>query len=99
LEAAVTAFVVYFQRKQKDVSKENEFYMQLLQQALPVEQQQTQQALPQQQQQQQQSCHNTSPERSRGKAFIGLLLLITINMASTFPDAWTVKTIGFSKNL
>jgi hypothetical protein len=60
--------IVYFQRKQKDVSKENEFYMQLLQQALPVEQQQTQQPLPQQQQQQ--SCHNTSPEKSRGKAFI-----------------------------
>jgi hypothetical protein len=58
---------VYFQRKQKDVSKENEFYMQLLQQALPVEHQQTQQPLPQQQQQQ--SCHNTSPEKSRGKAF------------------------------
>jgi len=52
------------QKKQKDVSKENEFYMQLLQQALPVEQQQTQQPLPQQQQQQ--SCHNTSPEKSRG---------------------------------
>jgi hypothetical protein len=64
--------IVYFQRKQKDVSKENEFYVQLLQQALPVEQQQTQQPLPQQQQQQ--SCHNTSPEKSRGKAFIGLLL-------------------------
>lgn len=29
------------QRKQKDVAKENEFYVQLLQQALPVEQQQT----------------------------------------------------------
>jgi len=41
--------------------------MQLLQQALPVEHQQTQQPLPQQQQQQ--SCHNTSPEKSRGKAF------------------------------
>ncbi|XP_021939763.1 macoilin-1 isoform X2 [Zootermopsis nevadensis] len=52
------------QRKQKDVSKENEFYMQLLQQALPLEQQQTQQPLPQQQQQQ--SCQNTSPEKSRG---------------------------------
>lgn len=57
-----------FQRKQKDVSKENEFYMQLLQQALPLEQQQTQQPLPQQQQQQ--SCQNTSPEKSRGKTFI-----------------------------
>ncbi|PSN57045.1 Macoilin, partial [Blattella germanica] len=52
-------------RKQKDVSKENEFYMQLLQQALPLEQQQTQQPLPQQQQQ---TCHNTSPEKSRGGA-------------------------------
>ncbi|KAJ9575398.1 hypothetical protein L9F63_025651, partial [Diploptera punctata] len=53
------------QRKQKDVSKENEFYMQLLQQALPLEQQQIQQPLPQQQQQ---TCHNTSPEKSRGGA-------------------------------
>ncbi|GLH13953.1 Macoilin [Gryllus bimaculatus] len=46
------------QRKQKDVAKENEFYMQLLQQALPLEQQQPQQ--------QPQTCHNTSPEKSRG---------------------------------
>lgn len=29
----------FFQRKQKDVAKENEFYLQLLQQALPLEQQ------------------------------------------------------------
>jgi len=41
------------QRKQRDVAKENEFYMQLLQQALPIEQQQT-------------VCHNTSPEKSKG---------------------------------
>lgn len=30
---------VCFQRKQKDVQKENEFYIHLLQQALPIEQQ------------------------------------------------------------
>ncbi|XP_066992431.2 macoilin-1 [Anabrus simplex] len=42
------------QRKQKDVAKENEFYMQLLQQALPQEPQMSQ------------SCHNMSPEKSRG---------------------------------
>lgn len=29
----------FWQRKQKDVAKENDFYIQLLQQALPVEQQ------------------------------------------------------------
>lgn len=33
----MTAF--FCQRKQKDVAKENEFYLQLLQQALPLEQQ------------------------------------------------------------
>jgi hypothetical protein len=75
---------MYFQRKQKDVSKENEFYMQLLQQALPLEQQQTQQPLPQQQ-----SCHNTSPEKSRGKASISLLHR-TIHI---FSDSWTGKTV------
>ncbi|KAJ9584797.1 hypothetical protein L9F63_020851, partial [Diploptera punctata] len=58
------------QRKQKDVSKENEFYMQLLQQALPLEQQQIQQPLPQQQQQ---TCHNTSPEKSRGTVHFELV--------------------------
>lgn len=31
--------ILFCQRKQKDVAKENEFYLQLLQQALPVEQQ------------------------------------------------------------
>ncbi|XP_063244014.1 macoilin isoform X2 [Bacillus rossius redtenbacheri] len=51
------------QRKQKEVAKENEFFMQLLRQALPPEQQ------PQpQQSQQSQPCHNTSPEKSRGDA-------------------------------
>lgn len=32
-------FLCFPQRKQKDVAKENEFYLQLLQQALPLEQQ------------------------------------------------------------
>ena len=68
---------LYLQRKQKDVSKENEFYMQLLQQALPLEQQQIQQPLPQQQQQQQQTCHNTSPEKSRGKFFFCISMFVT----------------------
>jgi len=31
-------FVLPFQRKQKEVQKENEFYFQLLQQALPADQ-------------------------------------------------------------
>lgn len=35
----VTFIVCALQRKQKDVAKENEFYLQLLQQALPLEQQ------------------------------------------------------------
>nr|CAD7256887.1 unnamed protein product [Timema shepardi] len=47
------------QRKQQEVAKENEFYMQLLQQALPLEQptSPTQPA----------TTHNTSPEKSRGE--------------------------------
>ncbi|CAG2062794.1 unnamed protein product [Timema podura] len=48
-----------WQRKQQEVAKENEFYMQLLQQALPLEQptSPTQPA----------TTHNTSPEKSRGE--------------------------------
>ncbi|RZF43465.1 hypothetical protein LSTR_LSTR001726 [Laodelphax striatellus] len=55
------------QRKQRDVAKENEFYMQLLMQALPIEQQ------PQQQppQQQQTASHTTSPEKSKGNSAMG----------------------------
>lgn len=75
-----------FQRKQKDVSKENEFYMQLLQQALPLEQQQTQQPLPQQQQQQ--SCQNTSPEKSRGKAPICLLQQTPFLIQGLVKKSW-----------
>jgi len=52
--------------------------MQLLQQALPLEQQQTQQSLSQQQQQQ--SCHNTSPEKSRGKTSTSLLQWMSRNV-------------------
>ncbi|XP_012275479.1 macoilin-1 isoform X2 [Orussus abietinus] len=69
------------QRKQKDVAKENEFYLQLLQQALPVEQQAatTQQLQPQaqlvsasleqhtkSQPQRPSPQYNASPEKSRG---------------------------------
>ncbi|XP_075237641.1 macoilin [Lycorma delicatula] len=46
------------QRKQRDVAKENEFYMQLLQQALPLEQQQP-------------ICHTVSPEKSKGNSPMG----------------------------
>lgn len=42
------------QRKQREVAKENEFYMQLLQQALPLEQAQIS------------VTHTTSPEKSKG---------------------------------
>lgn len=34
----IMLFVLPFQRKQKEVQKENEFYFQLLQQALPADQ-------------------------------------------------------------
>ncbi|KAK2579494.1 hypothetical protein KPH14_010806 [Odynerus spinipes] len=69
------------QRKQKDVAKENEFYLQLLQQALPVEQQTTSlQQIQSQvqhvnasleqhtkvQSQKQNSQYNPSPEKSKG---------------------------------
>ncbi|KAG8235136.1 hypothetical protein J437_LFUL012333, partial [Ladona fulva] len=54
------------QRRQKDVAKENEFYIQLLQQALPIEQHTQTQNL--QQQHHKQSCQNTSPERSKGNS-------------------------------
>ncbi|XP_015185640.1 PREDICTED: macoilin-1-like isoform X1 [Polistes dominula] len=68
------------QRKQKDVAKENEFYLQLLQQALPVEQQTSLQQIQSQvqhinpsleqhiraQSQRLNSQYNPSPEKSKG---------------------------------
>ncbi|XP_049831279.1 macoilin [Schistocerca gregaria] len=59
------------QRKQKEVAKENEFYMQLLRQALPLEQHETHQhLLPQQhllqQQKHHQTCHATCLEKNKG---------------------------------
>ncbi|XP_039280202.1 macoilin-1 [Nilaparvata lugens] len=59
------------QRKQRDVAKENEFYMQLLQQALPIEQQPQQQPQQQQQQQTTTTSHTTSPEKSKGNSPMG----------------------------
>ncbi|XP_076179923.1 macoilin isoform X1 [Ptiloglossa arizonensis] len=72
------------QRKQKDVAKENEFYLQLLQQALPLEQQTTLQQIQQVQSQahitasleqhvktqSNKLCpqYNPSPEKSRGRS-------------------------------
>ncbi|XP_043252143.1 macoilin-1 isoform X1 [Colletes gigas] len=70
------------QRKQKDVAKENEFYLQLLQQALPLEQQTTVQQIQQSQvhvtpsleqhvkTQSNKLCpqYNPSPEKSRGRS-------------------------------
>ncbi|XP_053975365.1 macoilin-1 isoform X3 [Hylaeus volcanicus] len=72
------------QRKQKDVAKENEFYLQLLQQALPLEQQSTVQQIQQVQTQahvatsleqhvktqSSKLCpqYNPSPEKSRGRS-------------------------------
>ncbi|XP_034934648.1 macoilin isoform X2 [Chelonus insularis] len=69
------------QRKQKDVAKENEFYLQLLQQALPVEQQAVSSQLQSQSQsllvttensksqpQRPNTQHNPSPEKSRGNS-------------------------------
>lgn len=46
------------QRKQKEVSKENDFYMQLLQQALPVQQEILHIPVP---------VNSTSPDKSKGK--------------------------------
>ncbi|XP_071438913.1 macoilin [Hetaerina americana] len=57
------------QRRQKDVAKENEFYVKLLQQALPIDLHQQSQNL--QQQNHQQSCQSTSPERSKGSVISG----------------------------
>lgn len=47
------------QRRQKEVAKENEFYMQLLQQALPA-----------QQEVQTPVANSTSPEKNKGKNFL-----------------------------
>lgn len=46
------------QRRQREVAKENEFYMQLLQQALPVPQETTQTPV---------TTNSTSPEKSKGE--------------------------------
>lgn len=58
------------QRRQKEVAKENEFYVQLLRQALPLEQHDTQHhLLPQQhllQQQKHQTCQTTCHEKNKG---------------------------------
>lgn len=57
------------QRKQKDVAKENEFYMQLLRQALPPELQQPQPPPePQQQQQTLQQNQQLTPDKSKGES-------------------------------
>ena len=85
----------FFQRKQKDVAKENEFYLQLLQQALPLEQQTSTTIQPIQvpsqshistleqhvksQNNKLNSQCNPSPEKSRGSLYLFSTLIFHLN--------------------
>ncbi|KAJ1522174.1 hypothetical protein ONE63_002484 [Megalurothrips usitatus] len=82
------------QRKQKDVAKENEFYMQLLRQALPPElqqqqlqqqrQQQSQSPQPQQQSQQQHSQPQLTPDKGKAESN-GVSHSITFTNPTSLP--------------
>lgn len=75
------------QRKQKDVAKENEFYMQLLQQALPLEPQP-----------QSQSCHNTHTEKSKGATNAGETVTVAAVSNGNVPGSVGHTNSGASKN-
>jgi len=55
------SFCFEFQRKQKDVARENEYYMQLLQEALPLSLQESKQSQPQPV-----DCHTVTLEKGKG---------------------------------